>query len=45
MFRIAEKKPYFDGVFLANDKEVAEFVEMVQNRDQPVSCLYKLMPV
>jgi len=45
MFRMIEKDAFFEGTFLAKDKEVAEFVETVRTRVQPVSCAYKLMAI
>lgn len=37
----AEEQPFFDGVFLANDKDVATFVDCVREKTNPVRYLSK----
>lgn len=37
----AEEQPFLDGVFLANDKDVATFVDCVREKTKPVRDLLK----
>ena len=39
MFRLGENA-FFEGAFFAKDKDVADFVQLIRNRVQPVSCMF-----